>query len=180
MLVPNEMVVRSLVRIPGTGRMKKIQPTILDLSKVSTLVAASRTGGQPLPPQLLRSTVEENNEDFLKKKKRKREEEQSPSNEEEESKKKKRKNNNEQPTTISIPMIRLVRPITSTTTTVGSNATATAVVVIPIGQSLQQLMAERDRLVRENMDLCKRLSLFQQLFRDKKRLTSVVQYIMQE
>ena len=175
---------RSLVRIPGTGHVKKKQPTMLDLSKVSTMVAASRTGGLPLPLQLLRSTIEENNEDLSKKKKRKREEEEqsTPSplqNEEEESKKKKR-------TTISIPMIRLVRPTTTTNTTVGSNATAaTAAVVVSqrvvtCNVPLQQLIAQRDRLAQENMELRKRLVLFQQLFRDKERLKSVVNHIMQQ
>ena len=40
--------------------------------------------------------------------------------------------------------------------------------------SLSVLMRERDNLKRENKELQRRLSLFQQLFKDKKRLTSVV------
>lgn len=43
--------------------------------------------------------------------------------------------------------------------------------------SLSQLIQERDILRKENQELQKRLSLFHQLFKDKKRLTSVVKQL---
>ena len=43
--------------------------------------------------------------------------------------------------------------------------------------SLAELIKERDNLRKENQELQKRLALFQQLFRDKKRLTSVVKHL---
>ena len=45
-------------------------------------------------------------------------------------------------------------------------------------QYMQYLRNENKELRDENKELRERLSLFQQLFKDKKRLTSVVQYVI--
>ena len=191
-------LVRSLVRVPGSGTEKSAGSECLDLSKVSSLAASVRVP-QTLPPALATPKILQPQQ--LKSVNEKLETEQGvnagisrkrpcpsdspPSSHADNSTTTSHTNIAKkvriqyrvqymtkeeilnQPGTV-VPMNTPAGPILYLrphTTNVHPNLT---------NATLTQLIAERDRLREENRQMQQRLNLFQQLFKDKERLGSVV------
>ncbi|XP_068209794.1 uncharacterized protein [Palaemon carinicauda] len=194
MVAPHDTgdLVRSLVRVPGSGSNRAAGSECLDLGRASSL-AASVPVPTALPPALANpKTLKQASASVSKKlgsevgatagilptrptvtedRKRQRSQESPEDNGESSHSKRPRVYTVSQgshmvpvPTTVGSVVVVSVQPQTSSSPSV--NVTEAA--------SLSQLIQERDNLRQENRELQKRLILFQQLFKDKKRLTSVV------
>lgn len=188
MVAPHDTgdLVRSLVRVPGSGSNRSAGSECLDLGRASSL-AASVPVPTTLPPALAMPTVVGPTNSSENKKlgsqvgvtagilptklanaehrKRQRSQETSEDGSNSSSAKKPRIYTFHQ--AVSVPasgsvVLLALQPQTSSQPSVN------------LATSLSQLIQERDNLRRENQELQNRLALFQQLFRDKKRLTSVV------
>ncbi|XP_066948203.1 uncharacterized protein [Macrobrachium rosenbergii] len=188
MVAPHDTgdLVRSLVRVPGSGSNRAAGSECLDLGRASSL-AASVPVPTTLPPALATPKVVRQTPPSVDKlgsqvgveagilpakpedRKRQRSEELPGSDSE-----------------ASVPKRPRIFALTQASPVVSAQAGQFVVVSLQPqtssppsinfsgAASLSQLIKERDNLRKENQELQKRLSLFHQLFKDKRRLTSVV------
>lgn len=150
MVAPHDTgdLVRSLVRVPGSGRDRTLSSVCCDLSKVSPF-AATVAVPQALPSAIARPLEEPQQlATNLKKKIIKKE---NPGK--------------HKPRLRTGQLPNLSRSMTTAPMQQQQQLSITA---------LTQLLQERNALREENLALQRRVILFQQLFRDKKRLTAVV------
>lgn len=198
MVAPHDTgdLVRSLVRVPGSGRDRTMASVCCDLSNVSSY-AATVPVPQALPPAIARPLVEPQQPEINPRENGSDPKDLTSTH----------KRARPQPSEISrginsvpqidvsrdnrssLPTLKRLRVVYLTPQQVGQRTgqppnlslTMSIVQMQPQQQQQQlstidiaQLLQERDDLRGENLALQKRLALFQQLFRDKKRLTSVV------
>ncbi|CAL4169760.1 unnamed protein product [Meganyctiphanes norvegica] len=148
MVAPHQVgdLVRSFVRVPGSGAEKSAKPAFCDLARASTL-AATVSVPQNLPPATNVLTLSPNSAPIPNNQQRKR-----PMSEEDE----------------TLDSIKASKAIPIKTIPVTLMA-----VRIPNAE-VQKLKEENEQLRKENESLKKQLSLFKQLIRNPQRLNSVL------
>lgn len=160
MVAPHQVgdLVRSFVRVPGSGSEKSAKPAFCDLARASTL-AATVSVPQNLPPatnvltQSPSSTQNPNNQQ------RKR-----PRSEETE----------EVKDSTSAPQAKVPHVEASPAGIPVKTIPVTLMAVRIPNAEVQKLKEENEQLRKENETLKKQLSLFKQLIRNPQRLNSVL------
>jgi len=154
MVAPHQVgdLVRSFVRVPGSGSEKSAKPAFCDLARASTL-AATVSVPQNLPPatnvltQSPSSTQISNNQE--------------------------RKRPRTEDTSDSAPKAKVPHMEASAAVPVKTIPVTLMAVRIPNAE-VQKLKEENEQLRKENETLKKQLSLFKQLIRNPQRLNSVL------
>ena len=181
--------VRSLVRVRGSGKDRTLPGKFCDLSRVSTLAAEEQVNttlprelAQPQAPAENSANDEVSKRSSGKNKKsrlnliqhsprRDTNAQQQPAQPQ--------RNQNEQGSnqpTLFVTGIRLLTPMNCILQTQHCQVTSLQPGIKTV-HTLPKILEELETLKSENVQLKKRLALFQQLFRDKERLASVVQRI---
>ena len=159
MVAPHQVgdLVRSFVRVPGSGSEKSAKPVFCDLAKASTL-AATVSVPQNLPPatNVLTQTPTVTPLPNTQQRKRPRPEENENSSD-----------------SSSAPKIIRIKASSATAPIKTIPVTLMAAVRIPNAE-VQKLKEENEQLRKENETLKKQLSLFKQLIRNPQRLNSVL------
>ena len=150
-------LVRSFVRVPGSGTEKSAKPTFCDLARASNL-AATVPIPQSLPPatNVLTQTPSLTQTPYSQKRKRDKIEEKENSDD-----------SNIAPKVIRIETSSATAPVKRIPVTL------MAAVHIPNSEVLK-LKEENEKLRKDNEKLKKQLSLFKQLIRNPERLQSVL------
>ena len=161
MVAPHQVgdLVRSFVRVPGSGSEKSAKPAFCDLARASTL-AATVAVPKDFPPatnvltQSPSSTQIPNNNQQRKR----------PRTEETE----------EVKDSISAPQAKVPHTETPPASAPIKTIPVTLLVVHIPNAEVQKLKEENEQLRKENETLKKQLSLFKQLIRNPQRLNSVL------
>ena len=206
MVVPYDTgdIIRSLVRVPGSGSDRTAGSECLDLARVSSLAASVRV--EPTLPAALATPKiiirKSHHTSSLNEKLGSQVgtaagiiKEAKPSGSGDHKRER-------QTGDLSAPVTKRARIVYMTPQQVMSQANRLVPISTPVGPilflplqaqmqnqtpplslneaSLSQLIQERNNLRQENRNLQERLSLFQQLFKDKKRLDSVIKRLGQQ
>ena len=160
MVAPHQVgdLIRSFVRVPGSGSDKTAKPAPCDLARASTL-AALVSVPQNLPPATNVLTQSPSASQVPNNQQRKR-----PRTEEEKG------NSSDSSPATTVP---LSKTLSSAVPTKTIPVTLLATVLFP-NAAVRKLKEGNDQLKKENETLKKQLSLFKQLIRNPHRLNSVL------
>ncbi|CAL4182488.1 unnamed protein product [Meganyctiphanes norvegica] len=159
MVAPHQVgdLVRSFVRVPGSGSEKSAKPAFCDLARASTL-AATVSVPQNLPPATNVLTLLPTANSITNNQQRKR-----PKSEE-----------NESSESIKASKAKVNHIVSPPAAIPVKNIPITLMVVRIPNAEVQKLKEENVQLRKENEILKKQLSLFKQLIRNPQRLNSVL------